>query len=167
MIKKEHGFTLIELIMVILLMGLISVFIGRFLIQAYQTFLTSNDIAEVEWQGFTGLERFINDVHTLRSPNDITGITLGAITFIDKNGNTVTYTRTGGTTNFLVRNSSLISGNILLASNIPSLSLSYLDQNGNFTSGTVLIRYIPITLTVVRGNISTTFSSMAAVRTMQ
>jgi prepilin-type N-terminal cleavage/methylation domain-containing protein len=55
-IRKQRGFTLIELVIVITILGVISVVIGRVLLQGYDTMLTSEQVSSTGSQGLIALE---------------------------------------------------------------------------------------------------------------
>ncbi len=153
--SSQFGFTLIELVFVMVLMAIISVIIGKFLFQSYNTFQTANNINEVEWQGFLGLNRMVSDIHTIRSSGDISTISSNNFVFTDINGNAVQYQLSG---------TSLTRNGQVLASGIQTLSLSYFDENNAVTSTPSLTRFIKMSLSVAQGTISTSYSTIAAVR---
>ncbi len=152
---STSGFSLFELVLVIFIMGVISVVIGKILFQSYQSFLTSQDISEVDWSAFIALERIVNDIHRIRSANDITTIQSNQFTFTDDTGNSVQYTLSG---NSLLRNSQT------LANHIQSVTFNYLDKNGSTTATASAVRFIPLSITVAKGNTSSSFSTVGATR---
>src|SRR3990167_1516897 len=123
--RFQNGFTLIELVFSILLMGIISVVVGSILLNGYKTLLTSENISQADWQGFIALERIVNDIHTIRSAADISTISASNLVFTDVNGNSIQFQLSGST---LLRNSQT------LASGIQGLTFGYLDANGSTTA---------------------------------
>lgn len=156
-INRAKGFTLIELIMVIVIMGVISVVIGRILFSSLQTFITSQNISDDDWQGLLSLNKFTNDVHNIRSANDILTVSASTFSFVDVTGNTVTYQLSG---------SSLLRGGITLASGVSSIAFSYYDKNYTVTATPTNVRYISFSTTQTQNNLSLSFSTMAGTRGM-
>ena len=154
---QQKGFTFIELILVVILLGIISVVIGRILLEGYRTFLTSQSILETDWQGWMALERMVNDIHTIRSAADLSTIQTNQLTFVNTNGNTIQYQLSG---------SSLMRNNFILASGIQSLNFSYLDANGTTTAIPSAVRYISLSLRVAHDQLTQTVSTLAATRGM-
>lgn len=152
---KQQGFTLLELIFSMILLGIISVVVGPFLLQGYKNYLTSQHILESDWQGFIAIERIANDIHTIRSFADITTIQSTQLTFVNINGNSVQYQFSG---------SSLLRNGLILASGIQSFNLEYLDKNGTVTATPSDVRYISISISALQGNITASFSTISALR---
>lgn len=155
--QKQTGFTLIELVMTIVLMGIISVVMGRILFQGYQTFLTSQNISETDWHGFLALERIASDIHNIRSAGDISTIQSNQFTFVDVDGNTVQYQVSGNT---LLRNGQTLAGGV------QSFSFSYTDENGATTATPSSVRYISLSANLTQGNLTQSFATMSATRDM-
>jgi hypothetical protein len=138
MVEKNRGFTLIELIMIILLMGVISIVLGRFLLAGYQLLITSQHIENSDWAGFLVLERLTNDIHQINAASSLTVAQANSLTFLDTNGATIQYTFSGNT---LMRN------NTLLANNLSQFIFSYRNASGAVTTVTSAIRYITVAFT--------------------
>jgi prepilin-type N-terminal cleavage/methylation domain-containing protein len=155
--KKTAGFTLIELIMVIVIMGVISVVIGHILFQSFQTFITAQSVSDDDWQGLLSMNKFTNDVHNIRSMNDISTITASSFSFVDMSGTTVTYALSG---------SSLQRSGTTLASGVTGMAFAYYDKNYTVTSTAANVRYITFSTTLTQNNLSLTFSTMAGTRGM-
>ena len=154
---NDKGFTLIELIATIVLMGMISVIVGHVLLNGYRNFITAQHISQIDWSGFLALERLVNDIHTIRSASDILTIGANQLVFTDVNSNSIQYQSSGS---LLSRNSQT------LATGVQSFNLSYLDKNGATTAIPSAVRYILITLAFTQDNLTQSFSTMAATRGM-
>lgn len=157
-VKKQRGFTLIELIFVIALMGIISVVISKTLFESYRTFMTAQDASELDWNTFLALERLANDIHTIRSASDITTISATQLVFVNQSGATIQYQLSGS---LLLRNS------ITLASGIQSFAFTYLNKNGITTATPSAVRYIGINIVGVQNNLTTTLNTLVGTRGMQ
>ncbi len=96
MTRRQHGFTLIELVMVIVITGVIAVILTQIFHQSFKTYLAAQNNAEIDWQGFLALERFANDVQSIRSPFDINTIAANQFVFVSNTGSTITYQLASG-----------------------------------------------------------------------
>jgi prepilin-type N-terminal cleavage/methylation domain-containing protein len=151
------GFSLIELIMVIVIIGVISSVVSRILMESFKTFVVSQNVSEVDWQGLLIEETFENDVQSIRSNNDVLTITSHTFSFINTAGSTITYSVSGNT---LTRN------NIVLATTLQSFAFSYYDKNYTATTTALDVRYVAISSTLINGNLSRLFTAMAGTRGM-
>lgn len=156
-LRRSHGFTLVEMLFVIVIMSIVCLIIGRLLLNTYLTFSTAQNIADADWNNFLAIERIVNDVHRIRSPGDISTITASQFAMTDVSGNAVSYQFSGST---LTRNSQT------LATNIQSFSFAYYDKNGTVTATASSVRYIKIAISVLKGTIPSSFSTLAATRGM-
>ena len=148
--KTLSGFTLIELVIVIVLTGIIGAIATKMLAQGLNAYLTSKNVADADWQGRLALERMTRDIRAVRSPTDIALATSSQFTFTDSNGSSVAYTLSGSN---LMRNSQA------LANGISTLTFQYYDETGVITAITTAIRYISITLNVTQGNSNMSFTT--------
>lgn len=154
--RRQSGFTLIELVMVTVLLGILGGIFGRILLQTFSVYRTSQNITETDWQGFLALERLTNDVHTIRSASGITTTSASSFAFTDINGASVTYSLSGST---LLRNSQT------LASGVTGLSFAYQNNAGIAATGTA-VRYVIPSITLTQGNVSTVFTTTIGTRGM-
>lgn len=138
--RKIHGFTLIELVMVILLFSIISVVAATLIAQSFNGYLTSKNIVDANWQARLAFERMTLDV---RQAQSISTASASQLTFTDTSNNTITYQLSGSN---LTRN-----GNIL-ADGIQTLIFSYYASDGSTTSTPAAIRYIQYSLTITKNN---------------
>jgi prepilin-type N-terminal cleavage/methylation domain-containing protein len=150
--KKTTGFTLIEMVIVLVLVGIITVIFSRFLITAVNSYITAKNVIDANGQALLAIERMTRDIRAVRSSSDITTATSSQITFTDSSGTSITYALSGTS---LRRNSQV------LADGISTLTLAYADRNGTTTATLANIRYITITLNVTQGN--TNFNAKSSV----
>lgn len=155
--RRQRGFTLLELILSIVIIGVISVVVGRIIFQSFKTFTIAQNVSDIDWQGLLVMENFANDVHTIRSANDISTITSSNFSFVNTSGTTVTYQLSGST---LTRNSQT------LATGVQSIGFAYYDKNYSVTATAANVRYITFTATFLQNNLSLPFITMAGTRGM-
>lgn len=138
--KNPHkGTTLIELVIVILIISILSTGGIEMVRLGFLSYMTGQNIINADWQGRAALERMTRDLHSIRSPSDITTATPTLLTFTDISGNTVTYQVTGTQ---LMRNAQV------LADYVQSLAFNYYNSNGTTPISNSDIRYITITLNI-------------------
>lgn len=150
--KKYSGFTLIELVIVIVILGIIAVASSQMLNTGLNAYITGKNIIDAGQQARLGIERMVRDIHAVRSSSDISSATASQFAFTDTSGNSITYSLSG---------SSLMRNSQVLADGISNLALTYFDLNGASTSTPANIRYITISLTITQGN--TNFSVATSV----
>ena len=127
--RRYRGFTLIEMIMVIVLTGIIAALGSRMLVAGFNSYQTSKNLIQAQWQGTIAMERLSRDLRTIRSASaaDLTLTPATQITFTDTSANVVSYTLSGTT---LMRNGQP------LADGINSLNFSYIASDGKTTAAT-------------------------------
>lgn len=155
--QKKKGFTLIELVMVLVIMSVISLVLGKSLYQAFQTFQTAEQASEADWSGFIAMQRMVSDIHTIRSAASITTISASNFVFTDVSGNSVQYQLSSGN---LLRNTQTVTNGIT------ALAFTYYDKNGSVTATASSVRYILISLTATEGTLSLPFVTLAATRVL-
>ena len=156
--RAEQGFSLLELVIVMVIMGVISVVVSRILFQSFKTFIVSQNVSDIDWTGLLMVQTFTNDVHDIRSANDVSTISASTFTFVNTAGTTVTYAFSGST---LTRNSRT------LAAGLQSFSFGYRDVNYNTTATPANVRYITLTSTITQNDLSLPFTTMAGTRGMR
>lgn len=164
---KNHqlGFTLIEmLIVIIVLMILISVS-TTLLMQEFKIFNVGKNLIAADWQGRIALERVTRD---LRGAVSINNSNSGgsSIAFNDLSGNSLSY-YLGGVNNQQLIYANLSTGFVsALADNIQGVVFNYYDQNGNGLMVTPAnangVRYVTVTVNVAT-NSNSNFNLTTAV----
>ena len=150
---KQRGFSLIELIVVIMILGIIAAISSKVISKGFTAYFNSRNIIDADWQARSALEFMTREIRAILSPLSITTASAGVLTFVDINNNTITYSLSGTS---LMRNG---TGNQILADGIQSVTFTYFDNTGATTATLVNIRYITISLNVTLNNTNFTVST--------
>ncbi len=143
----EAGFTLVELVLVIVLLGIVSAVAAVPLMEGARIFTSGEVRADLNNQGRLAVERMAREIRMARSRTaaDLPGCcSAGTLSFVDLNGSAIAYTTAAGNT--ITRN-----GMALAAGDTVVLNFSYFQQNG-VTLATLATQVwsIQIDLTVTR-----------------
>jgi len=151
--NKNDGFTLIELVIVIILVAILSVFGSKMIAAIFNTLYTGQNIVNADWQARVGLERMTRDFRTIPSGSNISNTsTASQFVFTDSTGTSHTYNLSG---------TQVLSSTEVLVDGVQSLVFTYYDKNGNVIAPppTALTRYIGITLDINQANENFTLST--------
>jgi len=152
---KQSGFTLIEVIMVMVILGVIAAMSSKMIAAGFNAALTSQNLNNANWQGRLAIERMVRDIRVVRSANDIVTRTASDFMFTDISGNSIEYKLSGGN---LLRNTQI------LADGVNSLTFSYVDKNGNAVAGNTDVHYVGITLKITQDNANYSLTSSVYLR---
>ncbi|MFZ5803064.1 MAG: prepilin-type N-terminal cleavage/methylation domain-containing protein [Candidatus Omnitrophota bacterium] len=119
--SKFAGFTLVELLLVILLLGVMSFSIVNFVKPIMDFTLMKNDFEGPVREAKYAIARMAREINQIRDPASVLVANSSQVSFVDVNGNTIAYALVG---NELKRN------NIVLARSVNALTLSYWGTNG-------------------------------------
>ena len=125
-VNNAKGFTLVELVLTIVLVGIIAGMASVFLRQGLSAFVAEDARADITNQGRLAIERMAREIRTIRSRTaaDLPGCcNATTLSFVDQTGNAITYTTAAGTT--ITRN-----GTALAAGSAVTLNFAYYQQDG-------------------------------------
>lgn len=148
------GFTLLEMILVILILSIIIAMSSTLLTQGLNSFANSESIMSANWQGQIAMQRIVRDIMAVRSPSDITTATASNFSFTNTNNESISYSLSGNNLNLTLNGNSAI-----LADSIQNLTFSYFDKSGSATATTSLIRLVRVSFNVVQNNVSYTLTT--------
>lgn len=167
--ENSRGFSLLEMIMTIVLLGIVLSLGAGFLGESIRAYFAGRDLMEIDWQGRAAIERMTRELRMVRSNNasDLNIATANQIRFNDKNGNAVCFYLAG--TN-VMRSADFASAcgttnPQVLAANVSALGFSYL-QNDAVTVATLpaQVRYITSQFTVTLAGANTNYRATVGLR---
>jgi len=87
--RYGHGFTLIEMVLVIILVGIIFSMGGVMLGKVFSSYSAKQEIAEADWQAKVALERAARELRAVRTATaaDLDVASTAQVRFIDTDGN--------------------------------------------------------------------------------
>lgn len=150
--KKRQGFTLIEIIIVMVLIGILGGAISPFIYSLSKIVILEYSLGGVNTQARVAMERMSRELRVIRN-NTSTDLTAAsnAITFTTINGDTIGFSLSGSN---LMRNSQI------LASNVSNLTFTYYDSNGATTTTVADMKFIRIDLTLTQNNSSANLNTV-------
>ena len=158
-VPRSRGFTMIELVMSIVVVGVLASLGATMLGGGFASFFLSRETTQNDWQGRLALERITRDLRSVRTPADLATMTAGQIIFTDSRNDQINYTLSG-TTVTRVQNGGTAW---VLADNATALTFSYLRNDGLTPepSGGVPanVYYITVELTISSANASMKYRS--------
>jgi prepilin-type N-terminal cleavage/methylation domain-containing protein len=154
--KNRHikGFSLVELVIVIVLLSILLTIGTNIIVKQFQIFAAGQKMVEADWQGRITVNRMERDI---RDAVNIINASSNNITFINTNGETISYSLGGVNNTQLIYTT--VSGSQPLANNVNSINFGYYDSNGNITASD--IRYVSFSPNIVNNN--TNFNITTAV----
>ena len=164
---RGRGFTLIEMVVVITILGIIGTIAANVIRSGFSAYYTGQDISHADWQGKVALERITREVHEARDRASLVGNLTAPDTqlvFTDIYGTTVSYQLVGAT---LMRQATPAVIAQPLADNIAvsGLAFTYHTNSGVVVTATAAsVDYITVALTVATPGLNTPKAYRATVR---
>nr|MBU1328611.1 prepilin-type N-terminal cleavage/methylation domain-containing protein [Candidatus Omnitrophota bacterium] len=148
----KRGFTLIELIMVIVIIGIIASVVGYILLGAVQGWTFKAKRNDILWDGRLAINRMVREIREIKDLTSVTTASSSQFRFTNINNNSITYSLSGANLNRTKDGAANI-----LAQNVSSLSFTYYDSSGaSIATPTVSpsstdIRRVRINITLTNG----------------
>jgi len=155
----SRGFTLIEMIAVIVVTGAIFALGGIMLGRSFESYKLSREVSDVGWQGRIALERMARDLREIRShtATDITTWSSSAIDFYNTAGNRVRFYQSGSQVLYSADGGATSQP---LADNLKTpngLFFDYYGSDGASAAAVTDIYYITVRLNIQNGGIDETY----------
>lgn len=145
-IRSERGFTLVEVVLVVVLLSLFGALFGLGFVASTRATLAVDTRKEALQNARVALDRMAREVRMIRSATaaDITTTipTASDLQFTDTYGNAIQFQLTGGN---ILRNADILAGNVT------ALTFSYLKNDGTAAASEAEIWRIVMDLTVTVG----------------
>lgn len=163
MARREHGFSIVELVLVLIVFGILAAVAAPLLRTGFEAYATGRDIAETDWQARVAAERMTRELRAIRTPADLTITSASDVTFIDLDGATVRYCMGAvggcpGTAGELMRN------NEPLANGITALAFSFLTRAGAPTGAPAQVYYVTVDYTATQNAVTKSFRATVSPR---
>lgn len=150
--KKSAGFTLMEMIIVMVILGIVASIAAPLIFNAARASALEYDFANTISQGQNASTQM---TLALRNLNNIDTMTASSLSFTDNSGNSVSYSLSNG---------NLLQDNNTLAQNATNLSFAYYNSNLSSTASPDDVRYISYTFVINNDNQSHTFTNTVYLR---
>lgn len=162
MAYKLQGYSIVELVIVIVVLAIISALLSFFLLQGFSSYFEGEQVVQNQGAGALAMSMMSNDVRQVRDPTAVTAASSSQFAFTKFNGSTVTYSLSNGQ---LIRNEG--SSPSVLASNVQAFPFQYYDATGALTSTLANIRYVDIDLVISESGGLSRFSTTVYPRYIQ
>ena len=161
--RGEHGWTLIELVMVIVILGLLAAMGAGLLSSLFQSYFAARDITSSDGQARAAFERMTRELRQARSATaaDLDVASGTQVRFIDADGNGVCFYRDAAT-NRLMRSGdgpSTACGATSpqpLSDFVSGLSFFYYTNTLALTATPASVSYVTVVVSVQENNVSDT-----------
>jgi prepilin-type N-terminal cleavage/methylation domain-containing protein len=162
--RHGRGFTLIEMVAVIILTGLIFSFGSAMLGNVFSSYALKRDVTDADWQAKVALERMARELRAVRlaTAADLDIASATQIRFVDTDGDGVCFYRNAAA-NRIMRSAdgpATACGTInpqVLADNITALGFTYWRNDGSTAAAAAEVYYITVAINVVGGSYSASF----------
>lgn len=159
---KKLGFTLIELIMVIVIVGIIAGVMTPFAANSFRYWALTRSERDAIFSSRLALNRMVREIRQIKNVASITTFTATQFAYTDINNNTMNFQQSGNSLLRIYNGASNELSNKLQSSG--GLTFTYLDTNGAVTAVAANIRMVRIKLILQSGDAVVTTESLARFR---
>lgn len=122
--KKNKGFTLIEVIIVIIVIGIVSVIIGSMLLGVVKAWTFKFNRNDILWDGRLALDRMTREIRAIKNSTSVTTATSSQFRFTDTGNKDITYSLSSTNLNRTENGTAN-----LLAENVSGLTFTYYNSS--------------------------------------
>jgi prepilin-type N-terminal cleavage/methylation domain-containing protein len=151
--RRVEGFSLVELVMVIVILGILAAFVGPVLFNAMRSYDRGQSATLTQAKMRYAIERMSRELREVRRQTtdatfpDITSMTASSLAFFKTDGTRVVLSAVGNQINLSY---STLTG--MLTDQVGSLSLAYFQQNATTVAATAAsISFVQISLALSEG----------------
>jgi len=173
---RTSGFTLIEVVMVIVVLGIIGVSVGSLLSQGARSFETMKRARELNAEGVLAMERMARELRLIgcatsgnsctAQSTDITAMTSGEIRFVTADSTGMGFRLNAGNI-MMRRGSGAADPEDVLVGDASALSFDYFKKDGTTALATTEVWVIGINLTLASGSESMAFRTRVHPRALR
>jgi prepilin-type N-terminal cleavage/methylation domain-containing protein len=152
--RRAEGFSLVELILVIVILGILAVFVGPVLFNAIEAYERTQTSGQTHAKVRYALERMSREIREVaRGATDVRTLQISTMTentlaFVNTQGRTIVFSRTGNT---LAMTYTTLTG--VLVDQIGSFSFAYFQPDATAVAGTSSsLAFVQISLAVSEGS---------------
>ena len=149
--KKNKGFTLIELVIVITIIGITASILGFMLLGTIKAWTFKFNRNDILWDGRLALDRMTREIRTIKNSTSITTATSSQFRFTDAGNKDITYSLSSTNLNRTENGTAN-----LLAGDVSSLAFTYYNSSDTVIPSPVVspsatdIRRVKINLTLTK-----------------
>jgi prepilin-type N-terminal cleavage/methylation domain-containing protein len=160
--RYGRGFTLIEMVAVIVVAGILFSFGSVLLGNVFSGYSLKRDTADADWQAKVALERMARELRAVRlaTATDLDIASAAQVRFVDTDGNGVCFYRNGNRIMRSADGPATACGTTnpeVLADNITALGFGYWRNDGANAVTAAEVYYLTVTINVVEGSYSAGF----------
>jgi prepilin-type N-terminal cleavage/methylation domain-containing protein len=148
-LRAEGGFTLFEVIMVIVILGVLGLGFGNYFLESSRSYAWISEQADLSPACRLALNRTLREISLLRDTSSLYTMTSKQMAFHSAAGDSIVlaWGGTPGGPLTMSRN----GASYTLASNVDSLGFTYLDAVGTVTAVAANVRRVQVRLRLARG----------------
>lgn len=155
---RRKGFTLIELVITILIIGVIGAILAPFIATTLDSWLFLKTERDTVFSTRLALNRVIREIRQIEDVSSITTFTSTEFEFDEVGSNTINFQQSGAS---LLRNSDELCDKL---QDPGGLTFTYLDSDGNVTATAADIRMVRVKMILELEDSAITIQSLAAFR---